>query len=175
MREPEPSTVERARTGDTAAFEDLVRMYLPDAYRLACHLLRDPHAAEDVTQDAFLNAYRALPRFRGDAKFSTWLFRIVHNCAVETQRSAERRRRLTLSQEPPTVTTDPGLRVALRNAIDALPADLRHAFVVIEVFGFTYPEASGVLRVPVGTLKSRMHRARRELMASLAEEDTGEM
>jgi RNA polymerase sigma-70 factor, ECF subfamily len=146
-------------------------------YRLALHLVRDPPTAEDVTQDVFLHAYRALGRFRGQAKFSTWLFRITRNCAVDAIRRRERQRRMDRvsapEQEP---APDPSLRAALAQAIDALPADLRDAFVVIEVFGLSYSEASTVLGVLTGTLKSRMHRARRLLVEALEpQEGTGEV
>ena len=170
MREPQPETVRLARAGDLRAFEELVRGHQADVYRLALHLVRDRETAEDVTQEAFVHAYRALRRFRGTAKFSTWLYRITRNAAVDAIRRRERQRRVSREAAPEVPVSDPSLRAALRSAIDALPADLREAFVVIEVFGLTYGEAGHVLDMPVGTLKSRMHRARRLLMASLADE-----
>jgi RNA polymerase sigma-70 factor (ECF subfamily) len=175
VQEPEPETVRRARGGDLAAFEELVRGHQADVYRLALHLVRDPETAEDVTQEAFVRAFRSLPRFRGTAKFSTWLYRIARNCAVDAIRRRERRRRLerdAIADEP---VADPSLRAALAWAIDGLPAELREAFVVIEVFGLSYREASAVLGVLPGTLKSRMHRTRRLLMDALGEERADEV
>lgn len=175
MQEPEPETVRRAQRGDEEAFEDLVRLYLADVYRLARHIVGDPHTADDVTQDTFLNAFRALPRFRWRSKFSTWLFRITHNCAIDATRRAARHRRA-----PPEVVEERGppdlaLRMSLRHAIDSLPVELGRAFTLVEVFGFSYREAATILDWRVGTLKSRMHRARRLLVDALAEEDTGEV
>ena len=117
----------------------------------ALHLVRDPETAEDVTQEAFLLAYRSLGRFRGQSKFSTWLYRIARNCAVDAIRRRERRRRLERQSAPETFVPDPSLRAALAAAIDRLPPDLREAFVVIEVFGLPYAEAGRVLGVlPAG-------------------------
>ena len=171
MREPDPQTVARARAGDTDAFERLVRAHQADVYRLALHLVRDPETAEDVTQDAFLLAYRSLGRFRGQAKFSTWLYRIARNCAVDAIRGRERRRRLERQIPPETSVPDPSLRAALAGAIDRLPPELREAFVVIEVFGLPYAEAARVLGVLPGTLKSRMHRTRKLLIEWLGDEE----
>lgn len=175
MREPEPEVVRRARGGDLAAFEDLVRGHQADVFRLALHLVRDRPTAEDVTQEAFLLAFRSLRRFRGRSKFSTWLYRITRNCAVDAIRGRERRRRLerATTERPPV--PDASLRAAVGAAIDGLPPDLREAFVVIEVFGLPYGEAGTVLGVPPGTLKSRMHRARRLLMRALEEDAADEM
>ena len=79
MRDPDPRTVQRARRGDLLAFEDLVREFQADAFRFAWHLTRDRQLAEDVTQEAFLRAFRFLGGFRGDRKFGSWLFSIVRN------------------------------------------------------------------------------------------------
>ena len=183
MREPEPDTIRRARAGDLRAFESLVRDYQADVWRFAYHLTRNRQVAEDVTQEAFLKAFRSMRSFRGDSKFSSWLLRIARNCAIDAYRrtrhegpvaddvlaamSAERR---------PTPTGSPEDRLRLSAAVAALPADLREPFVVIEVLGFTYHEASTILGVKVGTVKSRMHRARAALIRTLREgEAAGEV
>src|SRR6266511_4177012 len=83
VREPEPETIHRARAGDLRAFESLVREYQADVWRFAYHLTRNRAMAEDVTQEAFLKAFRSLRSFRGEAKFSSWLLRITRNCAVD--------------------------------------------------------------------------------------------
>jgi RNA polymerase sigma-70 factor, ECF subfamily len=171
VREPEPQIVGRARRGDAAAFEELVRACQGDVYRLALHLVRNPAVAEDVTQETFLHAYRSLRRFRGQSTFSTWLYRITRNCAVDAIRRSARQRRLTQEIAPPSSIPDPSLRAALSSAIDSLPPDLREAFVLIEVFGLSYRETATVLGVVTGTLKSRMHRTRRLLVEALAEEE----
>jgi RNA polymerase sigma-70 factor (ECF subfamily) len=86
VQDPDPRVLARARAGDAAAFEELVRTYQADVFRFAWHLTRDRTAAEDVTQDAFLRAYRFLGSYRGDSKFSSWLLRITRNCAMDALR-----------------------------------------------------------------------------------------
>jgi RNA polymerase sigma-70 factor, ECF subfamily len=169
--------VRRARGGDRVAFEDLVRAHQADVYRLALHLVRDPPTAEDVTQEAFVHAYRSLRRFRGGSKFSTWLFRITRNCAVDAIRRRERRRTYELAaQEPEAPVEEPSLRLALEQAIGSLAPDVREPFVLIEVLGLSYEEAAVVLGIPRGTIKSRMHRARKALVEALeGGEQTGEV
>jgi RNA polymerase sigma-70 factor, ECF subfamily len=154
-----------------------VRSHQPDVYRLALRLVRDPPTAEDVTQEAFIHAFRSLGRFRGQSKFSTWLFRITRNCAVDAIRRRERQRRRDQAAAPEEAPAeDLTMRAALASAIDRLPLELREPFVLIEVFGLSYREASGVLGVLQGTLKSRMHRARQLLIRTLeVEEDAGEV
>ena len=145
-------------------------------YRLALRLVRDRPTAEDVTQEAFIHAYRSLGRFRGRSKFSTWLFRITRNCAVDAIRRRERQRRRDRAAAPePEVAADPSLRASIDQAIERLPGDLREAFVLIEVMGLSYREAGVVLGVLSGTLKSRMHRARHLLVAELEEAGADEV
>ncbi len=144
---------------------------------MALQLVRDPPTAEDVTQEAFVHAFRALRRFRGSSKFSTWLFRITRNCAVDAIRRRERRRTYEQAALAPEIPVqEPSLRAALEEAIEALEPDLREPFLLIEVFGLSYAEAAVVLGSPAGTLKSRMHRARLALMGALqGEVETGEV
>jgi RNA polymerase sigma-70 factor (ECF subfamily) len=174
VQDPDPRTLARAREGDLGAFEDLVRLYQADVWRFACHFTRDRALAEDVTQEAFLRAFRFLRSFRGDAKFTSWLFRIARNCAMD----AIRVRKIhleKLEREPaPPGPTDPQARLELQVALDAVSDDHREPFLLIEVFGLSYQEAADVLGVRVGTVKSRMHRARKAMMGALAvEEDAG--
>jgi RNA polymerase sigma-70 factor (ECF subfamily) len=177
VREPEPETIKRAQQGDNEAFEDLVVLYVSDVYRLARHIVGHVQTAEDVTQDTFLNAYRGLRTFQGRSKFSTWLFRIAHNCAVESIRRSSRQRDIARRHEMrEDEHGDPSLRAAVHAALDSLPDQLRRVFTLVEVFGFTYPETAAILGWPVGTVKSRMHRARVQLIEALGEqEDAGEM
>src|SRR5207237_6383368 len=90
LREPEPDTIRRARAGDLRAFEPRLRDYQADVWRFAYHLTRNRALAEDVTQEAFLRAYRALGSYRGQAKFTSWLLRIVRNCAIDAYRKTRR-------------------------------------------------------------------------------------
>jgi RNA polymerase sigma-70 factor, ECF subfamily len=170
--DPDPRTLVRAREGDLRAFEELVRQYQADVWRFAYHFTRDRALAEDVTQEAFLRAFRFLKTFRGDSKFTSWLFRIARNCAMDTLRS----RKTDLSKEPPPPIgpPDPEARLELTTALSAVSEQHREPFLLIEVFGLSYQEAADVLNLRVGTVKSRMHRARLAMMSALAvEEDAG--
>lgn len=169
MREPDPELIRRAQQGDLDAFESLVRAHQADVWRFARSLLRDRDLADDVAQEALLRAYRFLPTFRGDAKFTSWLFRIVRNCATDVGRRH--------SREPPEVrprgAPDHQVRVEIQLALDGLPAWLREPFLLVEVFGLPYADAAVVLSTKAGTVKSRVHRARLALIAELTDRDEG--
>jgi RNA polymerase sigma-70 factor (ECF subfamily) len=173
VQDPDPRTIARARDGDLGAFEELVREYQADLFRFAWHLTRDRSLAEDVTQDAFLRAFRFFGTYRGDSRFSSWLLRICRNCAMD----ALRRERSFLSRseaEPAAAIVDPIARAELAAALASVSDDHREPFLLIEVFGLSYRETADVLGVRVGTVKSRMHRARQALCRSLAVEDPAE-
>ena len=163
MQEPDPELVRRAQRGDRHAFEDLVRLSQADVWRFACSLTRSRDLADDVTQDVYVRAFRFIGGFRGDSRFSAWLLAIVRNCAMETLRKAGR------VEPPPEPRSSPDheRRVEIELAIDALPEDLREPFLLIEVYGMTYADASVVMGVKVGTLKSRVFRARQALIGAL--------
>jgi len=170
VREPEPETIRRARAGDLEAWESLVRTYQADAWRFAYHLIGNRASAEDATQEAFLHAFRAIGTYQGQAKFTSWLLRIVRNCAIDAYRKTRRETSVPAEEMPGAPTPGPsGERLRISQAIDALPRELREPFVVIEVLGFTYDEASSILGVKLGTVKSRMHRARARLVRALSE------
>jgi RNA polymerase sigma-70 factor, ECF subfamily len=183
VQEPEPETIGRAQAGDLGAFESLVRAYQGDVWRFAYHLTRNASMAEDVSQEAFLRAYRAITSYRGTARFSSWLLRIVRNCAIDAYRKT---RRETVSSDEdharqedlPSLADPPDSeeRARINDAIRRLPMPLREPFVVIEILGFNYEEASTILGTRIGTIKSRMHRARAALMQELEEKEVaGEM
>ena len=165
MDEPEPQVIAAARGGDLGAFEDLVRRYQPTVWRLCFHLLRDEAMTDDATQDSFVRVYRFLPRYRGQAKFSTWLFAITRNCALDELRRVGRRNRLSeaLHLDVAQPASDSTVRVEIHEALGELPLELREPVVFIDMFGASYSEVARVLGVPVGTVKSRVHRARRIL------------
>jgi len=169
VQEPDPRTLARARGGDLGAFEDLVRLYQADVWRFAYHLTGNRATAEDATQEAFLRAFRFLRSFRGDSKFSSWLFRIVRNCSIDAVKS---RRPLDARDYPqPPPATDPATRAELWDAVRGLTREHLEPFLLIEVFGLSYQEAADVLQVRVGTVKSRMHRCRRVLVRGLSDDE----
>lgn len=171
MRDADPRILDRARRGELAAFEQLVREYQADVYRFAWHLTRDRDLADDVTQDTFLRAFRFLGGFRGDRKFGSWLFSIARNCAMD----AMRRRRFPLLHDPGLVTEgsigDAAAHAELEAALAAISHEHRETFLLVEVFGLRYQEAADVLGVAVGTVKSRMFRARQALCDALEVQD----
>jgi RNA polymerase sigma-70 factor (ECF subfamily) len=169
MQDPDPRILARARSGDLLAFEDLVRAYQADVWRFAYHLTRDRALAEDVTQESFLRAFRFLNSYRGDAKFTSWLFRIARNCGMDALRA--RRSNATKEHPSPSPATDPVARAELTAALESVTEEHREPFLLIEVFGLSYQEAADVLQLKVGTVKSRMHRARLSLARALAEEE----
>jgi RNA polymerase sigma-70 factor, ECF subfamily len=173
VRDPDPRIVQRARRGDLLAFEELVREYQADAFRFAWHLTRQRELAEDVTQEAFIRAYRFLHGFRGDRKFGSWLFSIVRNCAMDALR---RQRREPVAWDETAAAgsvADPSARVELDAALRAVSPDHRETFLLVEVFGLSYQEAADVLGVAVGTVKSRMFRARRALCDAISDAEEG--
>jgi RNA polymerase sigma-70 factor (ECF subfamily) len=163
--------VQRARRGDLVAFEDLVREFQADAFRFAWHLTRDRQLAEDVTQEAFLRAFRFLGGFRGDRKFGSWLFSIVRNCAMDALRRARRPESPWDERTTPRSVADPSARVELAAALRSVSSEHREAFLLVEVFGLSYQETADVLGVAVGTVKSRMFRARQALSRAIADEE----
>lgn len=165
MEEPDPKVIRAAAGGDEAAFVDLVRSAQPHVWRFLRHLLGDDDAAWDVSQETFVRVHRALGQFRHQARFSTWLFRIARNAAVDEQRRAGRRQRLVTAIPPPSPVGDASLGAELRAAMASLPPRLREAFVLVEVFGLPYHEVAEILGVPLGTVKSRVFRARLALVA----------
>src|SRR6476469_9633751 len=161
MRDPDPRTVQQARAGDLRAFEELVRLYQAEVFRFAWHLTRDRTLAEDVTQDTFLRAFRFIHGYRGGQRFGSWLFTIARNCSMDALR-----KRGTVAEHDARET-----RATLDAALAAVSAEHRDAFLLVEVFGLSYQESADVLGVAVGTVKSRMFRARRALCAAIAVDD----
>ena len=173
LDEPDPQVLSSARRGDPAAFEVLVRAMQADVWRLCLHLTGDRALADDVTQDAFVRVYRFLPRYRGDSKFSTWVFTIARNCALDELRKKRRRQNLfdkaKLQRDVAQVEHSTGVEV--REALSGLPIELREAVVMIDMLGESYRDAATVLGIPEGTVKSRVHRARIGLAETLGSEN----
>jgi RNA polymerase sigma-70 factor, ECF subfamily len=170
--EPDPQLVAAARAGDDHAFEELVRIYQVPVWRLVITLVRDRSLAEDVTQDAFVRAFRFLHRYRGDCKFTTWLLTVARNSAVDELRRAQRAKRIVdrAGFQPAPVPSDHSVGIEVREAVGALPTSLREPVVLIDMFGVSYKEAAQILDVPEGTVKSRVHKARAALAQTLGEQ-----
>lgn len=171
LDEPDPQILSSARKGDARAFEQLVRAYQADVWRLCLHLMGNRAQADDVTQEAFVRIYRFLPRFRGDSKFSTWVFAIARNCALDEMRRTKRRQvlveRAHMQREP--VHEQGSSMVEVRDALKGLALELREPIVLIDMLGESYRDAAKVLGVPEGTVKSRVHRGRLQLAEALGE------
>lgn len=169
--------VERVQQGDKRGFDLLVRKYQNKIVHLVTRYLHDPIEAQDVAQEAFIKAYRALPSFRGDSAFYTWLYRIAINTA-KNYLVAQNRRPPTDdidAQDAEQFSGDTGLkeyatpeRLALRDeiegtiiaAIEALPEELRTAITLRELEGLSYEEIAAAMDCPIGTVRSRIFRAR---------------
>ncbi|MCX7624212.1 MAG: sigma-70 family RNA polymerase sigma factor [Thermomicrobium sp.] len=161
------SLVAAAQAGDHAAFATLVRRYQGVVFAVALRLLGDRDAAEDIVQEAFVRAYFGLDRFRG-TNFRAWVLRIAHNAALDHLRAARRHPRVPLERAPEPardVEASPGvehtgLQAALEAALALLPPDQRAVVLLVDVEGLPYDEVAEVLEIPVGTVKSRLARAR---------------
>ena len=169
--------VERVQKGDNGAFDLLVLKYQHKIVNLIMRYVRDPELAQDIAQEAFIKAYRALPRFRGDSAFYTWMYRIAVNTA-KNHLAAQRRRpmdieldlqdpeqfdlhaKLKETDTPEGVALSDELKETVERAIAALPEDLRTAIILRELEGMSYEEISQTMECPVDTVRSRIFRAR---------------
>jgi RNA polymerase sigma-70 factor, ECF subfamily len=155
-------------TLDDDEFAALVAEYDRDLRRLAFRVLGDRHAMDDALQDAYVKAFRALPRFRGDSSPRTWLYRIAYNACVDHLRRQRTHAQLGETAAAPDPSDAAAGRAALAAAFASLPVDQRVAVLLVDVQGFGYPEAASVLDVRVGTVASRLSRGRKALRAALA-------
>ena len=169
--------VERAQAGDTRAFELLVLKYQRRVERLVARMIRDPALVEEVTQEAFIRAWRALRQFRGDAQFYTWIYKIAINTAKNHLVSQGRRpptediavedavqfdgaTRLHESATPERELMRQEIEQTVFATVEALPEDLRTAITLREVEGMSYEEIAAAMNCPIGTVRSRIFRAR---------------
>jgi RNA polymerase sigma-70 factor (ECF subfamily) len=166
----EAEWIQRARAGDREAFARLVEAHREVAYRTAFWILRDADDAMDVTQEAFLRAYRSLNRFAERSSFRTWLRRIATNAALDRRQRRLREPELPEDLEPAArgpSASEP--RALVREAIDALPPASRAAVVLRDVHGLSYAEIAETLKIPKGTVMSRIHKGRQILRRRLAD------
>lgn len=171
-----------ARDGDRTALHQAVRASQADVWRLAAHLV-GVNEADDVTQDTFVRAWRALPAFRGDSSARTWILSIARRACADSIRGSVRRRRLftrMTDEGRPTERGSTGDRGgdhagahSLEALVDELDRDQRLAFVLTQMVGCSYAEAAEVCDVPVGTIRSRVARAREHLVAEVEAAETG--
>ena len=164
----------RSKVGDVAAFTTLVRRYEERVYNLAYRMTGNPSDAADVAQEAFLAAYEGLGKFRGDAAFYTWLYRIAVNKALMHRRTRDMRPEFAASSDeasPLDAAGDPAdgpeeralsneRSAAVQTAISRLPEDYRSIVVLRDIEGFEYEEIADILNIALGTVKSRLHRGR---------------
>jgi RNA polymerase sigma-70 factor (ECF subfamily) len=181
------SLVRRVQRGDKGAFDALVLKYQHKLVKLVMRYVRNPAEAEDIAQEAFIKAYRALPQFRGDSAFYTWLYRIAINTAKNAVVSRDRspveydldrsnsdesydmQGRMKDSETPEGLVLTDEIRSTVNAAIDALPEDLRTAIVLRELEGLSYEEIAAAMDCPVGTVRSRIFRAREAIDRRLRE------
>jgi RNA polymerase sigma-70 factor (ECF subfamily) len=180
--DPDAELVTRWQAGDASAFESLVRRHERPVFRLAFRMLGNREEAEDVTQDALLSLHRHGHRFRRESRFSTFVYRVAANAALNRRRTLGRsrtRERLLAEHQSggldlPSTPRDPGdaaegaeAQSRVQEALQSLPNDLRIAVVLYDIEGLAYGEIANVLEVPEGTVKSRIHRARNALRERL--------
>jgi RNA polymerase sigma-70 factor, ECF subfamily len=179
--------VQRVQKGEKAAFDLLVRKYQHKVVKLVLRYVRSPAEAEDIAQEAFIKAYRALPQFRGDSAFYTWLYRIAINTAKnaiaardrspieyeldmsDPEESAGMQNRLKDPDTPEGLALTEEIRSIVNAAIEALPEELRTAIVLRELEGLSYEEIAAAMECPVGTVRSRIFRAREAIDKRLRE------
>ncbi len=164
-----------AAAGELEAFGELVRRHQDFVYGAVLRVVRNPALAEDISQDCFLRAYRALPDFRGDSKVRSWLYRIAHNLAL----NAVTRTREYATETIPELSSIIGspersaemaeLRAAMEQAIEELPQDLREPLVLRELDHMSYDDIAQRLDLPLNTVRTRIFRARRALQAGMEE------
>ena len=184
-REVDQQLVERAQRGEKQAFDLLVVKYQRKLGRLLSRFIRDPAEVEDVAQEAFIKAYRALPSFRGDSAFYTWLYRIGINTAKNYLVALGRRaptvtefdadeaegfedgEQLRDINTPESLLMSQEIAETVKKAMDDLPEDLRNAITLREIEGLSYEEIATIMDCPIGTVRSRIFRAREAIAARL--------
>ena len=184
-RKADAELVARVQQGDKAAFDLLVLKYQRKILRLLSRMLRDQSDIEDVMQEAFIKAYRALPQFRGESAFYTWLYRIAINTARNWMSSQGRRPsspngnqteegetfseidNLTDNNTPESMLASREIAESVNATIQDLPAELRTAIVLREIDGLSYEEIAETMSCPIGTVRSRIFRAREAIAAKL--------
>lgn len=180
--EEEARIVQQVKNGNIEAFEALVKAYEKRVYNIALKMLGNPEDAEDAAQEAFIKAYMSIGTFRGDSRFSVWLYRLTNNCCIDLLR--KRRDKMSLSvtgADGETVELDipdersgpedevikKELRLSVREGLEKLPEEYRRILVLREIGAQSYAEIAEILDIDIGTVKSRIFRARKKLLELL--------
>jgi RNA polymerase sigma-70 factor (ECF subfamily) len=170
----EADWISRAQRADAKAFESLYRLHVDKVYGLCLRMTGNVAEAEDCTQEAFIQAWSKLDKFRGESAFGTWMHRIAVNAVLGRMRKSKRERdRIQLASEevlsPASINDDGALR-DLSDAVNRLPEGARHVFVLYGVYGYSHEEAGNMLGIAAGTSKAQLHRARRLLALALEQQ-----
>lgn len=168
-QDDEHDLVLRAQNNDYRAYEQLYRMHVGRVFALCARLCKDRDMAEDLAQDAFVQAWRKLDSFRGDSSFGSWLYRIATNTVLSYLRKQKHfLHSLDIDDVPPEVTIDEtDKRMGLERAIEQLPDGARAVFVLYSLEGYTHDEIAGLLKIAQGSSKAQLHRARQLLKGYL--------
>ena len=184
-RDIDAALVERVQKGDKKAFDLLVLKYQRKIMRMLSRMIRDQNEIEDVAQEAFIKAYKALPQFRGDSAFYTWLYRIAINTARNWMSQNSRRPsapnsnvtdndetfseidNLTDSHSPEAEMVSREIAASVNETIESLPEELRRAIVLREIDGMSYEDIALAMNCPIGTVRSRIFRAREAIASKL--------
>lgn len=186
-REDELHIISRVLDGDTNAFSALVTEHQSLVYNLALRTLGNAHDAEDMAQEAFIRAYSSLDKFRGDSKFSVWLYRLTSNICIDFLRSKNRRPTSSLTamgenneaeeipiidekSSPQTILETREMRESLNRGLDTLSYEYREILILREIEGLSYDEIAEKLKIEAGTVKSRIFRARKKLCEFLEQD-----
>jgi len=171
----EAAWIIQAKRSDARAFESLYRLHIDKVYGLCLRMTGNVSEAEDCAQEAFIQAWNKLNKFRGDSAFATWLHRIAVNTVLgrirKSKREQDRIQTVADTHPAPLETGDTGELRDLVAAVDRLPEGARHVFVLHAVYGYTHEEAAGMLGIAAGTSKAQLHRARRLLTQQLEEQE----
>jgi len=170
----EAAWIRQAQRSDAQAFEALYRLHVDKVYGLCLRMTGNVSEAEDCVQEAFIQAWNKLDKFRGDSAFATWLHRIAVNAVLgrirKSKREQERIQMVTDTAPAPLSTGDTGELRDLSAAIDRLPEGARNVFLLHAVYGYSHDEAGSMLGIAAGTSKAQLHRARRLLAQQLEEQ-----
>ena len=170
----ESALIKRAQRSDARAFEALYRLHIDRVYGICLRMTGNVSEAEDCAQEAFIQAWNKMQKFRGDSAFSTWLHRIAVNSVLDRMRKSKREQDRIMAvteNAPPTVTMgDTGELRDLSEAVDRLPEGARNVFVLHAVYGYSHDETGNMLGIAAGTSKAQLHRAKRLLAQQLKQQ-----